>query len=709
MKLKESALDAMSSRRPFFSYSSGSPLPQGAHFQEGGINFSLFSRHAVRVWLLLFEDINALYPFHVIELDSRQHKTGDIWHIHVQGAGRSLVYTFRVDGPWEPEKGHRFDKKRILLDPYTIAFTSPPCWDFSTYAAQTDLEHPPAIIKSLITSNLFDWEEDRHPAHPWSELIIYEVHLRGLTAHSSSGVQLPGSYLGVIEKIPYLKGLGINAVEFLPLQEFNPDENITANPYTGERLRNYWGYNTIGFFAPHEGYSTRLYPGCQVDEFKTMVKAFHRAGIEVLIDVVFNHTAEGNETGPVLNFRSLDNSIYYLLQEEDKRSYKNYSGCGNTLNCNHPVVRGFILDCLRYWVVEMHVDGFRFDLASILGRDQNGHLIPNPPLLEQIAEDPILRGVKLIAEAWDAGGAYLVGCFPGERWSEWNGLYRDNVRRYWRGDAGMTGVFASRLCGSADLYEHSGKAPVNSINFITCHDGFTLNDLVSYTHKHNLANGEENRDGSDCEYSANYGFEGSTDDPAVQRTRLKQMKNFIATLMVSRGVPMLLGGDEFARTQQGNNNAYCQDNDISWFNWTYAEKNTELLEFTRGMIAFRHRYPVLSRERFYRPEEVSWFNTSGWMPHWSQDIALGFHIHAQEATASPHLCLLTNPHTHAVHFHLPSLPEDTFWVKMVDTGALPPFDVCPTAHGIPIHHDTSLHVRERSLVVLVGMKRQLGQ
>jgi isoamylase len=707
MKSLERALNTLSPLTPRFSYSAGSPIPHGVFLHQGGINFTLFSRHATRVWLWLFDDVHATRPFQVIELDPAYHKTGDIWHVRVQGAGRGLAYVFRVDGPSKPEQGHRFDSGKTLLDPYATAITSPPQWDFSGFSSRSFLpdEHGseevrPVIVKSLVTGNHFDWEDDRPLHHPWSELVIYETHVRGLTIHPSSGSKSPGTYLGIIDKIPYLKQLGVTAVEFMPLQEFNPHEMMAVNPQTGEKLRNYWGYNTIAFFTPHEGYGTRLYPGCQVDEFKTMVKSLHKAGIEVLLDVVFNHTAEGDETGPTLSFRGLDNSIYYLL-EEDKRRYKNFSGCGNTMNCNHPVVRNFILDCLRYWVVDMHVDGFRFDLASILGRDRNGHLVANAPLLEQIAEDPILRDVKLIAEAWDAGGAYLVGRFPGERWSEWNGLYRDDVRRYWRGDPGMAGAFASRLCGSADIYEHSGKAPVNSINFVTCHDGFTLNDLVSYQHKHNLANGENNRDGSDDNSSANYGVEGPTDDPAIHRIRLKQMKNFMATLLVSRGVPMILGGDEFCRTQQGNNNAYCQDNEISWFDWSLLDRNREFFEFVRGMIQFRTRHALLCAERFYKPEDVSWFNASGWMPDWHSDSAIGCQIHAKNE-GEKELYLLFNPLTHALSFLLPHPPQGSTWIKMVDTGAPPPFDVCQPGHGIPLYQETSLLIRDRSSVVLVA-------
>jgi len=685
------------------AFTPGSPLPQGAHLAKDGVNFSLFSRHATRVWLLLFDNVNATTPAQTIELDPHRHKTGDMWHIRILGAGRGLVYAYRVDGPFQPERGHRFDASHILVDPCATALTSPRKLDFGAicqtgYASETSCESAPAIVKSLVTANGFDWDDDRPLYHSWSNLVIYETHVRGLTIHPSSGSRSPGTFLGVIDKIPYLKELGVNAVELMPLQEFNPDEMTAVNPENGQRLTNYWGYNTIAFFAPYEGYGSRLYPGCQVDEFKAMVKALHKAGIEVLLDVVFNHTAEGNETGPILSFRGLDNSIFYIL-EDDKRLYKNYSGCGNTINCNHPVVRNFILKCLRYWVVEMHVDGFRFDLASILGRDRDGSLVANPPLLEQIAEDPILRDVKLIAEAWDAGGAYLVGRFPGERWSEWNGLFRDDVRRYWRGDPGMAGAFASRLCGSADIYEHSGKAPVHSINFITCHDGFTLADLVSYEHKHNLANGEDNRDGSNDNYSVNFGCEGETSDPIIQRLRLRQMKNLMATLFLSRGVPMMLGGDEFCRTQYGNNNAYCQDNEISWFDWSLPEKHAEFHRFVRSLIALRRRYPVLSSERFYRPDEISWLNPNGHEPDWHEDSALGCHIHAGQGTES--LCLFANPTPEPIAFRTPCLPDGQVWIRLLDTGAPPPEDICLPEEGPRLSPGSALPVRERSFLALV--------
>jgi len=684
-----------------FSCSAGLPVPLGVHLLKDGVNFALFSRHATRVALLLFRDATDREPLQTVELDPHLNRTGDIWHVRIEGAGKGLLYGYRVDGPFDPYRGHRFCSDYVLLDPYATALTSPEDWSFAAYCGPVSATRTPrkALAKSLVTVNGFDWESDRPLRRHWSELIIYETHVRGMTVHPSAGTACPGTYLGVIEKIPYLKELGINTVELMPLQAFNPRETTAQNPFTGVALANYWGYNTVAFFAPHEGYGTRRYPGCQVDEFRTMVKALHKAGIEVLLDVVFNHTAEGDETGPTLNLRGLDNSIYYIL-EEDRSRYKNYSGCGNTLNCNHPVVRNYILDCLRYWVVEMHVDGFRFDLASILGRDRTGHLISNPPLLEQIAEDPILREVKLIAEAWDAGGAYLVGRFPGERWSEWNGQYRDDVRLFWRGDRGMAGALATRLCGSADLYDHSGKAPINSINFITCHDGFTLHDLVSYQHKHNLANGEENRDGSNDNHSANYGAEGASDDPAINRLRLRQKKNLIATLLLSRGVPMLLGGDEFGRTQLGNNNAYCQDNEISWFDWGLLEQNREFYDFVRGMIAFRKRHRVLSWEQFYRAEDVTWFNCDGQMPDWANESSLGCHIHVGR-DGEPGLCLLFNASFRPCDFPLPALGYGEVWSKAIDTTCGHGQDVFLDEQAPKLFGHLTLSVAERSLVVLV--------
>jgi glycogen operon protein len=497
--------------------SEGRPLPLGVHDCCDGFNFALFSRHATRVELLLYEDARSTLPFATIDLEPVRHRTGDIWHALIEGVGFGEAYAYRVHGRFAPKEGLRYDAGKLLLDPYALTVCGTRHWDFGRFARTSRESLPEAAAagpapKCVLVPRRFDWQDVSRPKTPWSNTVIYEMHVRGLTAHPLAGVVSPGTFLAFVEKIPYLRELGVTAVELMPVQEFNENELLRADPATGERLRNYWGYSTVGFCAPKEGYATR--PGAQVDESKTMVRELHRAGIEVILDIVFNHTAEGNELGPTFAFRGLDNPIYYML-EVDPRYYRNYSGCGDTLNCNHPVVRDLVTDCLRYSATVMHVDGFRFDLASILGRGRDGSLLANAPLLERIAEDPVLRDVKLIAEAWDSAGAYQVGSFPGHRWSEWNARFRDDVRRFWRGDPGMTGALASRLCGSADLYQRDDKEPVNSINFVTCHDGFTLADLVSYERRHNEANGEGNRDGNHENYGANHGAEGPSADPAL--------------------------------------------------------------------------------------------------------------------------------------------------------------------------------------------------
>ncbi len=687
---------------------SGSPLPLGAWVVPGGVNFALFSRHATSVELLLYDSPDDPYPSLTIKLDPVFNRTGEIWHVRVMGIGPGSCYAYRVDGPYRPRDGLRFNRFKVLVDPYATALTGVSEYDFDRargYDPDSPLkdlsfsteDNAPYVAKGIVAVRDFDWQDDRLPAHPWSRTIIYETHVRGLTIHPSSGVRYPGTYRGLIEKIPYFKELGITAIELLPVHEFNENEIKRVNPLDGSRLRNYWGYNPLGFFAPKETYASRG-RGQQVAEFKEMVRALHAADIEVILDVVFNHTAEGDETGPTLSFRGIENPVYYLL-EDDKRRYKNFSGCGNTLNCNHPVVRELILDCLRHWVTEMHVDGFRFDLAAILGRDESGNITPNAPLLERIAEDPILRGVKLIAEAWDAGGAYMVGCFPGLHWSEWNGRYRDEVRRFWRGDRGMLGLFASRLCGSADIYQHSGRAPLNSINFITCHDGFTLRDLVSYERKHNEANGEGNRDGSDVNFSCNYGVEGETDDPSINAVRLRQMKNMIATLLLSRGVPMILGGDEFGRTQRGNNNAYCQDNETSWYDWRLLERNRELFRFVRKMIAFRNDHGVLRRERFYTEAEVSWFDANGNYPQWNgPERALACLIRDLES-ARGDLYLMFNAEEHSVQFTVPPPAGAQPWRIVINTGAPAPYDA-PDSGREPVFNGQVFELVPRSLVVL---------
>ena len=626
-----------------------------------GWNFAVFSRHATGVSLLLCSADSPATVRRVVDLDPACQRTGDVWHVAVTGLPPGAAYGWRVAGPYEPDRGHRFNAAKVLLDPCAEALVGTAHW-----ADGEDVEPAVAGVRCLVPqTEEFDWQNDCPPGHAWEDTIIYETHVRGFSIDGSSGVTHPGTFLGVIDKIPYFLSLGITALELMPVQEFPEHASMPIDVTTGRRLRNYWGYNTAAFFAPKEAYSTRAYPGCQVEEFKTMVRALHAAGIEVILDVVFNHTAEGDADGPTLSYRGLDNGLYYLLDPAERSRYLNYSGCGNTLNCSHPVVRDHVLDCLRFWTTEMHVDGFRFDLASVLGRGEHGELLADPPLIERIAEDPILHRVKLIAEAWDAGGAYQVGSFPGQRFSEWNGRFRDDVRRYWRGDGGMAGAFASRLCGSADIYRHAGKQPLHSINFVTCHDGFTLNDLVSYRDKHNEANGESNRDGSDHNLSANHGVEGETDDPAIESMRRRQIRNLLATLLLSRGVPLLLGGDEFRRTQSGNNNAYCQDNHVSWYDWRRLDSHRSVFEFAARMIEFRKRQAILRVGRFYTDEELTWFDPSGGRPDWHNAGAFGCVI--ADGAGRGQLCLLFNPEARDVAFTVPAGWSADAWQVEIDT------------------------------------------
>jgi glycogen operon protein len=574
-----------------FRTSRGRPLPLGASPTPDGSNFALFCRHGTTVTLLLLpEDGNR--PLAEIPLDSRRHRTGDHWHIRLHGLPDTFCFGWRVDGP----KGgrHRFDPTRILLDPCATMVSGGAQW-----AATCETDPERTSRRSLFSrSPGYDWGDDQPPLTAPEDSVIYELHVRGFTCHQSSMVAHPGTFRGLVEKIPYLQWLGVTAVELLPIHEFDECDCPFSNPKTGEKLVNFWGYNSIAFAAPKAAYAATADCHGQVTEFRDMVKAFHAAGIEVYLDVVFNHTGEGDDRGRTYHFRGLDNEIYYLL--DDKGEYLNFTGVGNTVNCNHPIVRDLIMTCLRYWGGAMRVDGFRFDLASILGRDQKGNVLVEPPVIEAIAEDGVLADAKLIAEPWDAAGLYQVGKFPfGRRWSEWNGKFRDDVRRFWRGEPGLTGTIATRVCGSSDLYQWNGRLPRHSINFLTCHDGFTLGDLVSYSGKHNEANGELNRDGGYENYSWNCGAEGPTDDPAVIALRQRQARNLMATLLLSQGVPMLTAGDEFLRTQGGNNNAWCQDNETSWVDWWLAETNRGFLRFTREMIWLRRRHPALRRRRFF--------------------------------------------------------------------------------------------------------------
>jgi isoamylase len=682
----------------------GVPLPLGVHPRRDGYNFAVFSRHARRIWLQLFADPADGRPTDTIDL----HRSGDIWHVWLRGLEPGQAYAYRADGAYEPAAGHRFNRHRLLLDPHARAVAGTADADFSLardFDPKAPADRRPAttdnaarMAKCLIVDQRFDWQGDELLRRPWTETVIYETHVRGLTVHPSAAVRAPGTFQGVIEKIPYLRMLGVTALELMPVQEFNQHELTRRDPGTGEPLRNYWGYSTAAFFAPKQSYAASPDAGAQVGEFKTMVRALHRAGIEVILDVVFNHTAEGDETGPTLCFRGLDNLIYYLLSA-DRRHYQNFSGCGNTFNSRHPVVQDYVLECLRYWVTEMHVDGFRFDLASALGRDSDGELLANPPMLERIAEDPILRDVKLIAEAWDAAGAYQVGSFPGQRWSEWNAAFRDDVRRFWRGDPGMTGAFASRLCGSADLYQRGGERPINSINYVTCHDGFTLNDLVSYRDKRNLANGEDNRDGASQCFSEHYGIEGPTGAEPIEAVRDRQIKNLLATLMLARGVPMLLGGDEFRRSQGGNNNAYCQDDDVSWYDWSLVDRHAALLRFVRQLIAFRHHHPVLRADAFYTEPEVRWFGEHGASAGWrADDRSLACLVHA--AGDGQALFMAFNAGVGRASFVLPPSPIGGIWRVAIDTAAASPGDACRPGAGRVLRPGPGLEIDGRALVVL---------
>ena len=689
----------------------GSPLPLGTQEKGGGVNFAIFSRWASRVRLELFDHPEDTAPARTIDLASRRNRTGDVWHVWVQGIGPGQLYAYRVDGPYKPAEGHRFNFNRLLLDPFAAAISRPPLWDFASALgydplapeqdlALSKLDNSRSMPKCVFVNEPFEWGGDQPLRRCWSKTVIYETHIRGFTIHPKSGADHPGTYRGLMEKIPYLKALGVTAVELMPVQEFNETSVTRCNPQTRQPLRNYWGYDPVAFFAPKASYSSSGGLGQQKLEFKEMVRAFHSAGIEVILDVVFNHTAEGDELGPTLCFRGMDNAIFYMLAG-DKRYYKNYAGTGNTINANHPVVRDHILAALRYWMVEMHVDGFRFDLASVLGRDGAGKLLANAPLLERIAEDPILRDVKIIAEAWDAAGAYQVGSFSERRWAEWNGRYRDDVRRFWRGDEGMLGLFASRICGSADIYTNSGKGPEGSINFVTCHDGFTLNDMVSYRYKHNEANGENNHDGTDANFSENYGSEGETTDTGIETLRKGQIKNFLLTLLISRGVPMLLGGDEFRRTQGGNNNAYCQDNETSWIDWTCLERHQEIHRFVRGMIAFRRAHPILSKEQFYTDTVIRWFGPQGGLPNWAGPKAKQFAclIHEDEHRA---LYLMFNAGADAVDFALPPVLPGTRWHLAVDTSRQAPQDLSAAGEE-PLWEDPrTYHLSPRSSAILLA-------
>jgi isoamylase len=687
-----------------FEIAPGSPMLPGATIMPEGINFAVFSRHAENVTLVLFSPAGT--SIGEIKLDPNHNKTGDIWHILLR-TRRHLQYCFRVSGPHDPRgSGHFFDDRKLLLDPYARALAGGEHWN-GPGKKQAGFKR-----RCLVVENHFDWEDDRPLKIPLQDSIIYEMHVRGFTQHPSSNVKHPGTFAGIIEKIPYLLELGITAVELMPIAEFNENENTNINPATGRELLNYWGYSPITFCAPKASYAADNKNGNQVREFKEMVKALHRAGIEVILDVVFNHTAEAGSDGPLLSFRGLDNSIYYLL-DPLTREYLNFSGCGNTLNCNHPIVRQHIITCLHFWVIEMHVDGFRFDLASILGRDQKGDPLPNPPMVEMIAEDPILSHTKIIAEAWDAAGLYQVGSFSTSgRWAEWNGKFRDDVRAFMCGSEGATASLATRIAGSSDLFQKSLRRPYNSINFITSHDGFTLMDLVSYNNKHNLENGEDEQDGSNYNISWNSGFEGETHNTEVNMLRARRIRSLAVILMLSQGVPMLLAGDELGRTQKGNNNAYCHDSPLSWIDWKLKEKNRELFRFFCLLIRLRRNHPVFRRSDFFPDQThelhhpIKWQSSLPGEQDWSSSSkCLAFLLDGNGAEGKPDNDFFVMLNGHPVKsqiFGAPVSRRNRRWRKIIDTAAPPPLDILTEQEGILLPSNQGLRVEPMGAVVLIS-------
>ncbi len=675
----------------------GQSAPLGATVSPDGVNFSLFSRKASTVELLFFDREEDALPSRVIRLDPATNRTYHYWHVFVASAQPGQIYGYRVHGPFDPNNGLRFDPGKILLDPYGRAVIVPKNYDRD--AASRGGDNTATAMKSVIVNpQLYDWEGDEPLKRLSSQTIVYELHVKGFTRHPSSGVpeKTRGTYCGLIEKIPYLRDLGISAVEILPIFQFDAQDCPRG-------LVNYWGYAPVSFFAPHRAYSSRQDAVGPVDEFRDMVKALHRAGIEVILDVVFNHTAEGNHNGPTVCFRGLDNSAYYVL-EQDQARYANYSGTGNTLNADHPIVRRMILDSLRYWVEEMHVDGFRFDLASILARDSRGQVMHNPPVLWDIESDPVLAGTKMIAEAWDAAGLYQVGSFVGDSWKEWNGRFRDDVRNFFRGDDGSLTHFADRLLGSHEMYRHEEREAEQSVNFVTCHDGFTLNDLVSYNHKHNEANGENNRDGGNDNRSWNCGFEGPTDDPEIEKLRNRQVKNFLTATLLSLGLPMFMMGDEVRRTQYGNNNAYCQDNPANWFDWSLLTKHAALYRFVKLLIARRLlRDTGPERKRTSLNQLIGgatkhWHGVTLNQPDWSNQshsIALTAELRGEGLL----VYFAFNAYWEPLIFELPRMEAGESWRLWIDTYLESPQDILPWEDAL-IVSDYAYRVGPRSVVVL---------
>ncbi len=692
------AVDARGGTR-MSEISAGTTYPLGSSITPEGVNFSVHSKSCSSMELLLFDDVDDAEPARVITLDPQRHRTFHYWHLLIEGLKAGQVYAFRADGPYLPEHGFRYDVDKVLLDPYGCAVAVPKRFDREAGARPG--ENTRTAMKSVVADlSTYDWEGDTPLYRPFAKTIIYEMHVRGFTADESSGVapEARGTYRGLIEKIPYLKELGVTAVELLPVFQFDPQE---APP----GLSNYWGYNPVSFFAPHCEYASTDCPLGVLNEFRDMVKALHRADIEVLLDVVYNHTAEGNELGPTFCFKGLENPAYYILQQDQlgglkRNRYANFSGCGNTLNGNHAIVRRMILSSLRYWVEEMHVDGFRFDLASVLSRDIEGNPQANPPILWDIETDPVLSGTKLIAEAWDAAGLYQVGNFFGDHWKEWNGQFRDDVRAFVKGDAGHAGTMAKRFLASPDIYGHRNREPEQSINFVTSHDGFTMNDLVSYNEKHNEANNEGNQDGHNENISWNCGVEGPADDPEIERLREKQIKNLFTINLLAFGVPMMVMGDEIRRSQNGNNNAYCQDNETSWLDWTLLKKHAGLHRFVTLLIKYRRELPDRDDPRLSLAEviarsRVRWHGARIDRPDWNPDshsVALTIE------TTQKWSHLIFNAFWEPIEFEVPEIPDNFGnWQRVIDTDRKSPRDIGP---GAALETHNRYVVQPRSCVVL---------
>ncbi len=693
----------MSKKKYSFPLERGFPLPGGATVLDRGINFAVFSRHAKGVTLVikLNNSSNGSPALHELELDPKVNRTGDIWHIFLVTEKWDICYGYRFDGVTDIEKqGVIYDQEQILLDPLSHSLSGRK-WGEDFPGGSSPLCH---LIK-----HDFDWQNDRPLKIPMVDSVIYELHVRGFTRDTSSAVKHPGTFLGIVEKIPYLKKLGVTAVELMPVTEWDENDNVFFDPDSGERLKNYWGYSPTSFFALKAGYAAR--PDDHINEFKTMVLALHQAGIEVILDMVYNHTGEGGYQGNTTSFRGIDNPIYYLL-DQHSRDYLNFSGCGNTFNCNHPVVREFIRESLRYWVIEMHVDGFRFDLASILGRDRQGHVLANPPMVEIIAQDPILRDTKIIAEAWDAAGLYQVGSFSTDvRWAEWNGKFRDDIRAFMAGHTNSVASLATRIAGSSDLYQSNSRTPCNSVNFITSHDGFTLYDLVSYNQKHNRRNGEKNRDGDNHNISWNSGVEGKTDNAKILDFRFRRMRSMALILILSQGVPMLTAGDEFGRSQDGNNNCWCQDNTSSWLDWDLARSNKGLLRFFSKCLKLRKENQIFRRHDFFSPHagtegsDITWQSLRPGEEDWSEEChTLAFLLRGKkngEQKDDDFFVMLSGHHNKTAAFVIPPPPGGRkLWKQIIDTARVSPFDFPPPSRAAKRKAGDTIQVKAMAAVVL---------